>query len=125
MCDFMAGSGEWKEIIDGKEEIVKKDGEVDVLLMEKDAAGAATHVLAIAEMKSGAYDLACGEEQHKQYVCPGCKVAAVPSASLHDTDTSPMPACDCSSTSVLSSVLPRALKQASQYLQTRRSSLPR
>ncbi len=45
---------------------VKKDGEIDVLLMEKDAAGVATRVVAIAEMKSSAYDLSCGEQQHAQ-----------------------------------------------------------
>jgi hypothetical protein len=45
---------------------VKKDGEIDVLLMEKDASGDAVRVVAIAEMKSGAFDLACGEQQHKQ-----------------------------------------------------------
>jgi hypothetical protein len=45
---------------------VRKDGEVDVLLMERDAAGVVVRVVAIAEMKSGAYDLACGEQQHAQ-----------------------------------------------------------
>ena len=45
---------------------VKKAGEVDVLLMETDAAGVARRVVAIAEMKSGVYDLACGEQQHEE-----------------------------------------------------------
>ena len=71
MRDISAGTGEWKEVVDGKEESVKKDGEVDVLLMERDATGALARVLAIAEMKSGAYDLACGEQQHEQYVHSG------------------------------------------------------
>jgi hypothetical protein len=58
--------GEWKEEVNGVEVSVKKDGEIDVLLMEKDAAGVATRVVAIAEMKSSAYDLSCGEQQHAQ-----------------------------------------------------------
>ena len=61
-----SGSGEWKEEVNGAEVSVKKYGEIDVLLMEQDDAGVAVRVVAIAEMKSGAFDLACGEQQHAQ-----------------------------------------------------------
>lgn len=85
MCDECAGAGEWKEMVDGKEESVKKDGEVDVLLMEKDGAGAATRVLAIAEMKSGAYDLASGEQQHEQCVRPRCNASYLQRPKRHNS----------------------------------------
>ena len=61
-----SGVGEWKEQSNGAEVNVKKDGEIDVLLMETDAAGVAVRVVAITEMKSGIYDLASGEQQHAQ-----------------------------------------------------------
>ncbi len=66
MPNALSGAGEWKEESNGAEVTVKKDGEMDVLLMETDDAGVAVRVLAIAEMKSGIYDLACGEQQHAQ-----------------------------------------------------------
>ena len=66
MPNAHSGAGEWKEESNGAEVTVKKDGEMDVLLMETDDAGVAVRVLAIAEMKSGIYDLACGEQQHAQ-----------------------------------------------------------
>jgi hypothetical protein len=52
--------------VNGAEGTVKKEGEVDVLLMEKNSDGFPSRVVAIAEMKSGIYDLACGEQQHAQ-----------------------------------------------------------
>ena len=63
MC---AGIGEWTERVGDADVNVKKEGEVDVLLMEKDAQGVARRVVAIAEMKSTIYDLACGEQQHEE-----------------------------------------------------------
>ena len=66
LVDVCVGYGECKEVEGGVEVSVKRDGEVDVLLMERDAAGVPIRVVAIAEMKSGAYDLACGEQQHAQ-----------------------------------------------------------
>jgi len=58
--------GEWTERVGDADVSVKKEGEVDVLLMEKDAQGVACRVVAIAEMKSTIYDLACGEQQHEE-----------------------------------------------------------
>ncbi len=69
LCDICAGVGELVEMEKEVEESKKTDGEVDVLLMERDSAGVAVRVLAIAEMKSGIYDLACGQRQHERCVC--------------------------------------------------------
>lgn len=80
LCDIRAGVGELDEL--------ETDGEVDVLLMERDSAGVAVRVLAIAEMKSGIYDLACGQRQHERCVCVKAAVR-LPQPHLQQPHTLP------------------------------------
>lgn len=87
-CDICAGVGELVELENDVEESKKTDGEVDVLLMERDSAGVAVRVLAIAEMKSGIYDLACGQRQHERCVCVNAAVR-LPQPHLQQPHTLP------------------------------------